>query len=163
VSARVNPTSRLVEVFVAMPSDANLLLESNVFGRAIIGAHEAIVVPRSAILPFEDKQILYVVENDKAYKRTVVTGIEDGNMVEIVHGMVDPGDDIVIEGNYELEEAQEVKVMNPAGDKESAPAEADKPATKESAPAATDTAAAKEASPAATDTAGAKDKADGKE
>jgi multidrug efflux pump subunit AcrA (membrane-fusion protein) len=124
VSARVNPTSRLVEVYVALPADAGLLLESNVFGRVVLDPHEALVVPRAAVLPFEDKHILYVVEKDKdtVSKRTVETGIEDGDLVEITKGMLEEDDDVVVAGNYELEDAMEVEVKNGGEAKDAAPA-----------------------------------------
>jgi multidrug efflux pump subunit AcrA (membrane-fusion protein) len=150
VTSRVNPTSRLVEVFVTLPADANLLLESYVIGRAVIGAKEVLAVPRSAVLPDEDKHVLFTVEDERAARHVVETGLEQDGLVEIVHGEVSAGDDVVIEGNYELEDAMEVEVETPGAEKEKA---AETPAAKESKPAAKKDGPEKKAAVQASETA----------
>ncbi len=119
VTRRVNPSSRLVDVFVTLPDDARLLLESYVRGRATLGARETLVVPRSAVLPVEEERVLYTLKDGKAVKHAVKTGLEDDAQVEILGGEVKAGQAVVVEGNYELEDGMAVEVeKEPASAKE---------------------------------------------
>jgi multidrug efflux pump subunit AcrA (membrane-fusion protein) len=51
VTARLNATSRLVDVFVTLSEDEGLLLDTYVKGEVEVASKKALVVPRSAVLP----------------------------------------------------------------------------------------------------------------
>jgi RND family efflux transporter MFP subunit len=122
ITRRVNPASRLVDVFVSLPHDAGLLLETFVRGQATVGERQALVVPRAAVLPEEEKHILFTIHDGKAVEHEVMLGMENDEQVEIVGGDLKAGDLVVIEGNFELENGMAVEV-------EKAPAEEEKKAS----------------------------------
>jgi RND family efflux transporter MFP subunit len=126
VTRRVNPASRLVDVFVSLPPDAGLLLETFVRGQATVGERQALVVARAAVLPEEEKHILFTIRDGKAVEHEVKVGLEDDEQVEIVGGDLKPGELVVIEGNAELENGMAVEV-----EKEPAEGEKKAPAAKE--------------------------------
>lgn len=121
ITRRVNPASRLVDVFVALPADAKLLLESYVRGEAVVDARQALVVPRAAVLPDEEKRIVYTIKGKKAVKHEVKTGLEDDEQVEVLGDALKAGETVIVEGNYELEDGMAVTVEPEAAGK--APAE----------------------------------------
>ena len=130
ITRRVNPASRLVDVFVALPAEAKLLLESYVRGEAVVDSRQALAVPRSAVLPEEDKHIVFTLKDGKAVEHEVKTGLENDDQVEVLGDALKTGEMVIIEGNYELEDGMAVKV-------EAAPAESEPKASgapKEKAP-----------------------------
>ena len=110
ITQRVNPASRLVDVFVALPEKSPLMLETYVRGMVITDTKQALVVPHSAVLPEEDKQIVYTVKDGKAVKREVRVGLDDGRNAEILEGLK-AGETVVTQGNYELEDGMAVEVQ----------------------------------------------------
>ena len=54
VTQQVNPSSRLVDVFVTLPSNAPLKLETFVRAAVVVGTRQGLLVPRSAVLPVDD-------------------------------------------------------------------------------------------------------------
>ena len=109
ITQRVNPASRLVDVFVALPDKSPLMLETYVRGLVITDTKQALVVPHAAVLPEEDKQIVYTVKDAKAVKREVRVGLDDGTHAEILEG-IKAGETVVTQGNYELEDGMAVEV-----------------------------------------------------
>lgn len=132
ITRRVNPASRLVEVFVSLPPDTRWLLESYVRGRATVNEKQALVVPRSAVLPEKEKRVLFTLKDGKAVEHEVETGLENAEVVEIKGADIKAGDAVVVEGNYELEPGMAVEIEKPSDEKEK-PAP---PSEKEKAPAA---------------------------
>lgn len=108
VTHRVNPSSRMVDVFVQLPLDSRLLLESFVRCRIVIGSKQALLVPRSAVLPDRDKYTLFTVSNRHAVVHTVTLGWDDEKSVEITGGDIKEGMPVVVEGNYELKDGMKV-------------------------------------------------------
>jgi len=121
VTRRVNPASRLVDVFVALPAEAKLLLETYVRGEAIVDSRQALAVPRSAVLPEEEKHVVYTLKDNKAVRHEVKTGLEDDTQVEVVGDAIKAGEVVIVEGNYELEDGMAVTVEKEPAEK--APAE----------------------------------------
>ena len=70
----------------------------------------ALVVPRSAVLPEDDQEVLYTVVGGKAVKHTVQVGISSGEKVEVSGGDLKAGDSVVVQGNYELAEGMDVQL-----------------------------------------------------
>ncbi|MCX5654420.1 MAG: efflux RND transporter periplasmic adaptor subunit [Planctomycetota bacterium] len=118
ITRRVNPASRLVDVFVALPAEARLILETYVRGEAVADSRQALAVPRSAVLPDEDKHVVYTIKDGKAVRHEVKTGLEDAEQVEVLGDALKPGEMVVVEGNYELEDGMAVKVETEPAEKE---------------------------------------------
>jgi RND family efflux transporter MFP subunit len=91
----INPSleanTRAVIVEATIDNSENLL-RPNMFATARIlqaGGGESVFVPRSAVLPdpTTNTASVYVIEGDTARNRQVQTGIEEGEMVQIVTGV----------------------------------------------------------------------------
>lgn len=114
VTQRVNPASRLVDVYVTVPASSPMMLETFVQARIVVESKKALVVPRSAVLPEEDKHILFIVRDGKAVECEVETGLEDDENIELTGQAVKAGDVVVVQGNAELEKDMGVDI-EPAG------------------------------------------------
>jgi RND family efflux transporter MFP subunit len=110
ITQRINPASRLVDAYVALPANSPLMLETFVRARIIVSRKEALVVPRSAVLPEEGKHVLFTVAGAKAVEHEVEVGLADADNVELLSGDVKPGDSVVVQGNAELEKDMAVEV-----------------------------------------------------
>ncbi len=110
ISRTVNPSTRLVDVFVVPTSFGSLLLNEYLRGEITIAAREALLAPRSAVLPEGDHYVLFTIKNGRAKKHLVEVGIESGNWIEITGHGLQPGDQVVILGNYELKDGMAVRL-----------------------------------------------------
>jgi RND family efflux transporter MFP subunit len=70
---------------------------------------EVVVVPAEAVLSSPTGKVVFVVEDGKAVRRPVETGIEEGNRVQIVTG-VDSGDKVIVAGNERLKDGTVVSL-----------------------------------------------------
>ncbi len=110
VHAMIDPATHLVEVLAAIPpaAGAKLVLGSRVTGSFHLTRHEALTVPRSAVLADADGAYIFIVRGGKAQRVAVKTGIDTGDVVE-VNGQLNTGDRVVRSGNYELEDGMAVR------------------------------------------------------
>lgn len=113
VHAMINPDTRLVEVLAEIPDhqSSRLVLGSRVTGRIALATHQALVVPRSAVLREGDKAYVFIVENERAQRVSVDTGARQGDDVG-VSGDLKAGDRVVTLGNYELSDGMTVREMH---------------------------------------------------
>ena len=84
------------------------------FGRFTIAYEmhpDALVVPAAALLDEDEQTAVYVVNNGQVTKRVVETGIREGNMIEILGGLGD-NDNIVVVGHTGLREGSKVLASN---------------------------------------------------
>jgi RND family efflux transporter MFP subunit len=115
VSLEANPTSGKfqVEVRVANP---DLELRPGVVARAQILKEihdDAIIVPRDAIVQRPDGAVAFVVENDRAVRRDLELGPDQGLMTAIRSGLA-PGDRLVVRGQRDLRPGALVAVREEA-------------------------------------------------
>ncbi len=113
VSRAVNPTTLLVDVFVSFPPTANLLLGEVVSGKIVIASARGLIVPRSAALREGDQHILFTVKDGHAVKHSVKIGIENQMEIRIMEAGLQPGDPVVVSGNYELADGMAVHAEVP--------------------------------------------------
>ena len=73
----------------------------------------ALVAPKSALLPDGNGYRLFTVENGHAVQHQVQTGQENDTQIEIIADDIKEQDDIVALGNYELEDGMAVRVQQP--------------------------------------------------
>ena len=114
ISNAVNPDTRLVDVFVrlpeTLPTSTAFLLGEFAVGKITIASSTGLIVPRAAVLPEKDHYQMFTVKNDRAVKHAVQIGVENGYEVEVIGPDIEPGDPVVILGNYELKNDMAVKV-----------------------------------------------------
>lgn len=93
----------------ALIDNPDLVLKPGLFGRIILEVstrENSLAVPQKAIL--ENSYVL-VVEDNKAIRRNVTTGLKNTDLVEITSGL-NEGDLVIVEGNFGLADGSPVKV-----------------------------------------------------
>jgi membrane fusion protein (multidrug efflux system) len=66
-------------------------------------------VPRSAVLPADNKFVLFTVKNGKAVRHEVKVGLTSGDLVEVIADDLTVGDAVVTLGNYELDDGMAIQ------------------------------------------------------
>jgi len=111
VTRRVDPTTRLVDVYVKLPEGTRLLLDQYVRGEIQRTEKNALVVPRSAALPNESREYeVFTVANNRAVRHAVKIGAENPREVQVLADDLHEGDPVVTVGNYELEDGMAVEM-----------------------------------------------------
>jgi RND family efflux transporter MFP subunit len=110
LSDSANATSHLVDVFVDLPSSASFLLNEYVAGKVTAASVEALLVPRSAVLPEQDHYVLFTVKEGRARERAVQVVMENEKEAAVNGTDLHPGEAVVTLGNYELKDGMPVKV-----------------------------------------------------
>jgi membrane fusion protein (multidrug efflux system) len=111
VTHRIDPATRLVDVYVALPEGTRLLLDSYVRGEIEHTEKNVLVVPRSAVLPNESGGYqVFTVANNRAVKHTVKVGIRNAGEDQIITSDLHEGMPVVTVGNYELEDGMVVEI-----------------------------------------------------
>ena len=110
ITREVNPQTRLADVFVALPPGARLLLNDFIEGKIQVAAGDVLVLPRSAVLPEEDRYVAYTVEKGHAVKHIVDVGMENDRQVQVLGGDLREGQEVVVQGNAELQDGMAVQV-----------------------------------------------------
>lgn len=85
-------------------------LAPGMFGRFTIAYEkhaDALVIPANALLAEDEETTVYVVQNDTVVRRAVETGIAEGGRVEILDGLLD-NDEIVVVGHSGLRDGSKV-------------------------------------------------------
>ncbi len=102
-----------VEIEIPNP---DLTLHSGVIGRARLPRHtlaDVVVVPRDAVISGADGDHVYVVEGDRAARRLVTLG-EDQGLLVVVRAGLQAGEKLVVRGQRELAEGSLVSVTETA-------------------------------------------------
>lgn len=109
IAQRINPDTKLADVFISLAPDAAMPLDAYVRGQLTIAGTDGLVVPRSAVLPDEDDLTVFTVDQGKAVKHTVTIVARDDQSAEITGDGLAAGAPVVIVGNMELEDGMSVK------------------------------------------------------
>lgn len=114
ISSSVNPDTRLVDVFVTLPETlpayTEFLLGEFIVGKINIASYTGLIVPRAAVIPEGDHYQMFTVKNHRAVKHSVQIGLENDKEIEVIGPEIEPGQPVVILGNYELRDGMAVKV-----------------------------------------------------
>lgn len=102
IAHSVDPSSRLVNVLIVPDVTGRLLFNDFIEVDITIAAREALVVPRSAVLPDDQVYTLFTIENGRALKHSVIIGVESSLEVQVIAEDLHEGDRVVTVGNYEL-------------------------------------------------------------
>ena len=110
VHAMIDPATHLLEVLAPIPpaQGAELTLGSRLVGRLELASHQALVVPRSAVLSADGQDYVYIVQSGQARRVPVTKGVEEGAVVAVT-GQLHTGDAVVVSGNYELRDGMAVR------------------------------------------------------
>lgn len=118
VSPSADPRSRTFPVRVEI-DNAEHILKGGMFAQVLIQTEkkeDAVLVPEESVVDMGTEKVVFVVNDDTAYKKSVVVGINDGINVEIIKGIKE-GEQVVKAGQHLLRDKTKVSVVN-RGDKE---------------------------------------------
>ena len=74
-------------------------------------------IPRSAIIEDQGTASVFVVEEDRAVRKTIKTGYSNRGMVEVTSGLQD-GEQVVTVGQASLKQDSRVSIIKQAGNAE---------------------------------------------
>ncbi|HEU5208251.1 MAG TPA: efflux RND transporter periplasmic adaptor subunit [Longimicrobiales bacterium] len=109
-----NPDTRLVPVEVAFDEASARVARPGFLARVtfrLSAQEDVLLVPASALMGGQGSQAVFVVENDRAIRRTVETGLTSSGRVEILSGL-DGSEVIVTAGSNMLRDGAAVRVNN---------------------------------------------------
>jgi RND family efflux transporter MFP subunit len=109
VAQRINPDTRLVDVFVTLPPDAAMPLDAYVRAELTIAGTDGLVVPRSAVLPDDEGYSLFTVDQGKAVEHKVTIVSQDDQSAQVSGEGLSAGQMAVVLGNMELEDGMTVQ------------------------------------------------------
>jgi membrane fusion protein (multidrug efflux system) len=110
VSYGVNPNTRLVDVFVSLPTAADFLLGESVVGNIAVARARGLLVPRPAVLPAGRAYTLFTIQRGRAVRHLVAVGLRNAREVEVKGPSLRAGEPVVVLGNYELQDGMAVRV-----------------------------------------------------
>ncbi|MGB9893077.1 MAG: efflux RND transporter periplasmic adaptor subunit, partial [Candidatus Saccharicenans sp.] len=108
VNSSADPQTKKFRI-EALINNQDLSLKPGTFGRLILEVstkENSLAVPQRAIL---ENSYVMVVENNKAAKRMITTGLRNTDLIEITSGL-NEGDLVIVEGNFGLGEGSLVEV-----------------------------------------------------
>ena len=73
-------------------------------------AENTIIIPKDILISNRNRKYVYIVERNTAILRTVTTGLEDAENIQIIDGL-NENDNLVIRGHETLRENSRVKVL----------------------------------------------------
>ena len=88
-------------------------IKPGMFARAsfVVSKKERVLtIPKAALIREADKTYVFVVEEDRAYKREVQIGLESEERVEVISG-IKSGDTVVTKGQAYLEDGDQVQIV----------------------------------------------------
>jgi len=115
ISLTANAMTQLypLKIYMANPEGK---IKPGMFANVEIGTdirENVLVIPSEAVLVEGEKNIVYTVEDGKAVRREVKTGLDTGIEVEIVEGLKQ-GDTVIVSGQHFVEDGGTVKVVGGA-------------------------------------------------
>lgn len=103
--------SRTIEVRVTLPAGSGLVGDAAKVYLPSAAPHDVLAVPRDALILREESTYIFKVDRkNQAQRVAVVTGAEEGPLVEI-KGLVSAGERVIVRGAERLETGQKVRAI----------------------------------------------------
>jgi membrane fusion protein, multidrug efflux system len=119
INPAVNEADRAVKVIAEVPNVPEEL-KAGLFvkGKIVTGVRKAVLqVPKGALTLWDvasRKGEVYVLQGDKAVRRSIETGLVSGDVIEVRSGLA-KGDTVVTRGGFDLKDGDLVRITNKAG------------------------------------------------
>jgi RND family efflux transporter MFP subunit len=119
INPAVNEADRSVKIVAEVRNDSEEL-KAGLFakGRIITGTRQGVLqMPRTGLLSWDvvkKQATVFVVNGDKALKKTIGTGALSADLIEITSGLA-PGERVVTRGGFNLKEGDTVQVAQGSG------------------------------------------------
>ncbi len=100
-------------VEIAMENSRANPLKAGMFARVYfkeISSGNTIIIPRSSLVGSIRNPQVFVIENNIAHLRTIVTGAEVGTLLEVLDGLT-PGESVVTSGQINLKDSASVTIV----------------------------------------------------
>jgi len=111
LSAQLNSANMLsLSVSLEAADTAGVVLGSPVKATIVTDPHEALSVPREALVYEGEQAFAFRVNQQSAERVAIDRGLSQGGFVEIKQGL-NPDDSVVIEGAHSLENGMQLKVL----------------------------------------------------
>lgn len=107
--------SRTAEIQISVPNPG-YVLNPGMFGRAEIlfrSNPQALLVPIQAVVTQENKDMVYVLRDGRAYRRLVQKGLTQDTFVEIIQGLK-AGEQVITAGHGFLKDGSPVRLVSKA-------------------------------------------------
>ncbi len=116
ISELADPLTRSTRIEITLDNSQDILHSGQIvrvrLTRMVLD--EAIMIPLLAVIPMENGNAVYVVEEGKAQRRDVELDIMKGDRVQITEGL-EPGDRLIIAGHRFVAPGQMVNVVSETG------------------------------------------------
>jgi membrane fusion protein, multidrug efflux system len=113
INTRVDPVTRAVTIRADLPNDDGLLKPGMFLTVRLAGQTRArVVIPEAALVPEGDRQHVYLVRDERAWRTDVVVGRRLRGEIEILEG-VNAGDMVVVEGTQKVANGGRVTSVDP--------------------------------------------------
>jgi len=110
VNSRLDNITRAVQVRSEVINTDMLLRPGMLLNIRLERSNENIImIPESAIIPIEDKQFVYVINNDEAKRKSITIGRRMPGFAEVLSGL-SLGEQLVIEGTIKLSPGAKVNI-----------------------------------------------------
>lgn len=112
ISPAVDPTTRMFDAKLRV-QNPNKTLRPGMFVKANVLVEykdNVITLPREVVLDKNDRKVVYVVQQERARERTVVTGIESDQRIEIIEG-IEKDERVVTDGYETLRDRSKVRIL----------------------------------------------------
>ncbi|WP_158971354.1 efflux RND transporter periplasmic adaptor subunit [Paraglaciecola sp. L3A3] len=118
IASRVDPITRAIQIRALVDNKdlqlrPGMLLQLNLQKEIL----NTLVLPETALVPIEDKQFVFLIEDNKAIQREVIVGLRKPGIAQIISGL-NENDQIVVEGALRLKDGSEVNVLPSATEKD---------------------------------------------
>ena len=112
IDSRIDPVSRSILVRAKIDNQAGLIrpgmLLQITLQKEVLNT---LVIDEKALVPVQDKQFVFIVENEKVRQSEVVVGTRKPGRVQILSG-IKVGDLVVTEGTLRIRDGSPVRVLN---------------------------------------------------
>ncbi len=112
VSPVLNPETRTFKATVTI-DNSNLDLRPGMFVKTevvVASKNDTIVIPKEIVLSRRDRRIVYVVDRGTAVERSIATGLENPDYIEVVEGL-NVEERLVVSGFETLRNRSKVKIV----------------------------------------------------
>jgi multidrug efflux pump subunit AcrA (membrane-fusion protein) len=112
INKALDLATRTLQAEINIPNPGRLL-KPGMFAKvelALAEKPEALAIPMEAVLEEGGKRSVFVVEGNQALRKPIITGIEQGRLIEVIEGLKD-GDKIVVRGQESLRDRSTIRVV----------------------------------------------------
>jgi RND family efflux transporter MFP subunit len=100
-------------VEITLVNDANIHLKSGLYAEAELPVKntEQLIINKAGIVGSMESPVVYVAQNGKAEKRTLVVGQSNDKQVEVLNGLL-AGEQVIVSGQLNLKDGDDINIIS---------------------------------------------------